>query len=110
MEKITGFTPGPWALERGEHPYIPGATREYIAAPDGLVAAVVCDDATNDQQDANARLIAAAPDMAREIERLSADNERLRDALATYMDAHHCPGAAGTCEPRNRARAALAKS
>lgn len=88
---IDGTIPGPWFLSDA------GA---IVRAPDGendpwLVAEMCgCCGHGTDTSDANARLIAAAPTLAAdtlrlldEIERLTAENARCRDAVMPFDDA-----------------------
>lgn len=62
-------TPGPWHRHTnpfwGDSGYIRSSSEEHVAY-------------LRDGHDGNAALIAAAPSLAAEVERLSADNERLR--------------------------------
>jgi len=60
-------TPGPWTVDPRDY--------EYVTAGDFCVAAVwmrdVEDRTAKDERDANARLIAAAPDLLEALQRLS---------------------------------------
>jgi hypothetical protein len=70
------FTPGPWIVD-GEHSY------HVIAYPDGVATTVADSDpvamrtvADDDEAIANARLIAAAPDLYEIVRRAAEDGER----------------------------------
>jgi len=75
MEKITGYTPGPWAAYWDDNDYwfitAADCPRPYIAATTTNAAA----------SEANARLIALAPTLYEENTRLQSENERLREVL-----------------------------
>ena len=64
------FTPGPWTLDEDAFPYSPPA--KVIALPDGTVIAEALGNdghwpESEPEVAANARLIAAAPDLYREL-------------------------------------------
>lgn len=74
----SGYTPGPWNADG------PDWAGDYNITPpheEAVVAAVISNVRPASEVEANARLIALAPEMADEITRLRADVERLRTAL-----------------------------
>ena len=89
-------TPGPWSVEIDHHNNAPEYIRAYADGEMYDLASVLCDETGN--ATANARLIAAAPDMLDVLQAIAADIEnRARlglDAPAWYT----------------RARAAIAKA
>ena len=89
-------TPGPWSVEIDHHNNAPEYIRAYADGEMHDLASVLCDETGN--ATANARLIAAAPDMLGVLQAIAADIEnRARlglDAPAWYT----------------RARAAIAKA
>ena len=100
------WTPGPW---KAQHEFDFDPT--YIMAANGLIVAASCcdDDAPQDPQEvlANARLIAAAPEMAEALRDLLALTEALRDHVK-----HNLNGAdlLAPASPRiAKARALLAR-
>ena len=115
--KLEGYTPGPWECFHGLqtdnwHSAVYGPAGDY----DALLIAV-CNQ--NDSHRADSVLIAAAPDLHRlvldlaaERERLLAENERMREALAGLSNALELPQHRGVLtlvpEALERARAALA--
>ena len=115
--KLDGYTPGPWECFHGLqtdnwHSAVYGPAGDY----DALLIAV-CNQ--NDSHRADSVLIAAAPDLHRlvldlaaERERLLAENERMREALAGLSNALELPQHRGVLtlvpEALERARAALA--
>lgn len=83
MEQITGYTPGPWIAEKpkGSNGFIninPSGKGSFIATCYGTDP-----DPVNE---ANARLIAAAPEMADRIRKLEAQNAELERDLAEYSE------------------------
>ena len=118
--KLEGYTPGPWY--QGSH--IPESASVWIGgrAKEGGGAVLPYLAKTMNwpaNYSANARLIAAAPDLHRlvldlaaERERLLAENERMREALAGLSNALELPQHRGVLtlvpEALERARAALA--
>jgi hypothetical protein len=72
---MTQHTPGPWVYKGGETTTIREADgsmicqMKFLTGPHGLGGR-----RSNDEVDANARLIAAAPDMLAELQRLHAKN------------------------------------
>ncbi len=81
---MSGHTPGPWRIGRN-NPLI-------ILAPDGKnppwhVAKAFTECQNDETSEANARLIAAAPETAAELERLKAVNERDRSKVADCIQA-----------------------
>ena len=56
-------TPGPWSVSKR-------ATLRVIAHDDNTIASTGCTDNLRDQWEANARLIAAAPDLLAALEKL----------------------------------------
>ena len=78
MEKITGYTPGPWAVSCTGTIHDEDAGFSVVARDGGCIAEL---NTVLETGHADARLIAQAPEMAQEIARLTADNERLREAL-----------------------------
>ena len=87
MEKITGYTPGPWAVSCTGTIHDEDAAFSVVARDGGCIAEL---NTVLETGHADARLIAAAPDMATEIARLTADNERLREALEKLV--RNCDG------------------
>ena len=87
---IDGTTPGPWAISRYAQTHISAVSR-LVCSVGGYSANSRGPEVIRDENVANARLIAAAPTLAAdtlrlldEIERLTAENERLQDALTFY--------------------------
>lgn len=92
-------TPGPWRTKRE------GFSTIYVEAPigGGWVQEIAACGPTNDgsaQQEANARLIAAAPELM----------EALQGLVAVLDRQLHSPHAAERASPLGRARAAIAKA
>lgn len=94
MASETKFTPGPWFINRSEM-----GIHKYVEARigGGMIQEVACCGPTelHEQSDANARLIAAAPDLYAVVEELEESSsywseycvplgivDRLREALA----------------------------
>ena len=78
---MSKHTPSPWTVTHEDDfdgLVIEAAGREGEYVP---VARVPVDYDDRPEREANARLIARAPEMAAEIERLYAENEKLRAAL-----------------------------
>ena len=69
-EQFDGHTPAPWYLNTPDPN--PARTVRFISD--------VCTDLLG-ATDADARLIAAAPDLLAEVKRLREENERLRDMI-----------------------------
>ncbi|PRH37735.1 hypothetical protein [Burkholderia gladioli] len=91
------WTPGPWSVVGNMTRYVEGR------APSGLIQEVAACGPTEawEQQEANAKLIAAAPELV----------EALSDLLATLE--RHMPGLGANAKPGTpvaKARAALAKA
>ena len=90
------WTPGPWVVDDPARPW-------NVRGPKGLVARMVYERASDREGNANARLIAAAPNLYAALEainaRLSANPERTLDGAIRDMD--WCAA---------EARAALAKA
>lgn len=94
-QDIEGFTPGPWEVIIDDDGN-PLSGRPSVSASDELDCGIVHWDgfvqeywrsARGDKEiHANARLIAAAPEMHADNARLRAENERLREALAQYQE------------------------
>ena len=78
----TKHTPGPWHVEAPKPARFP--THRILTATDRYVAEV-CIMAHNPAQ-ADARLIAAAPETAAERDRLLAENKALREALERFAN------------------------
>ena len=79
---MSGHTKGPWVVTVAEN----GSERNIQTVDDWYVA-VVCDEPGDGDVDANAHLIAAAPDMLEALEKSTALLRRECDALditATY--------------------------
>jgi hypothetical protein len=73
---MTKHTPGPWHFDR-EGDFI------YSGTPDDIKH-IICDirgAGSNAPMDANAELIASAPTLTAELERLKVENEKLKEAL-----------------------------
>ena len=103
-------TPGPWWLD-DDHNVAAGSGDTYktIADPRCMEA-----EGNEAEIDANARLIAAAPETAAERDRLRESNAELRAALKlTPLDEHPAdergPCLCSQCAFRRAARAAIAK-
>ena len=79
LEIPEGFTPGPWVVGPG------------LDVMESQFFASICMVLDRKSDKANARLIALAPEMATEIERLRAENERLSEAVRGLLA---CPGIA----------------
>ena len=77
-EMLAGTTPGPWLLDR-DWPDSPFPC--VLADDDTLICEVSSMGTDRDEWVSNARLIAAAPDLAAEVARLRAINTRLVEAL-----------------------------
>jgi hypothetical protein len=75
---LEGTTPGPWKVGRGENNIFYGENRQICSI--GYFESGNVEE-TASQNKANARLIAAAPDLAARVDELEADNRRLREAL-----------------------------
>lgn len=110
----TKFTPGPWSFSRWEQL---GDTRFYIAQADGApytpnysdVATLIAETVSGERvavQDANARLIAAAPDI------FEALTELMRPYGVAECGLASAPGLHGDAylAAVQKARAALAKA
>lgn len=98
----TKHTPGPWtAVPRSINPNYPEIKVENV---DGLRVANV---GQLKEQQANARLIAAAPDM---LEALKAIDAKALEILASMANAQQCPLACALLQPLLNARAAIAKA
>lgn len=89
-----GFTPGPWKVEVERSNYIGGTSSVLICCtdrefPDSQLARVSIMDGLGERE-ANARLIAAAPDLyeALAIERARLEDE-LNDILADIQEGRH---------------------
>jgi hypothetical protein len=93
---MSKHTPGPWQTDQAEHdaPY----QDIRIHAGKGSICCVWIDDAPlhdyNAEQRANARLIAAAPELLEALKRLMSETTTMQDAL----------------EAAQQARAAIAKA
>jgi hypothetical protein len=82
MEKIEGYTPGPWGV---------GKTNNLLVfSTQGQVAHCGTDGAKDnlgaDECVSNAALMAMAPTLYEENARLKSENERLREALKPFAD------------------------
>lgn len=74
---MSAHTPGPWAIQ------VTGGAREAVSSAEVGLWAVI-DGPSYGTRHANARLIAAAPDLLAAVQRLThpaADDEDLEDAL-----------------------------
>jgi len=97
VARLTGFTPGPWSVD--PMPGLDGKHDVWTGWDD-----LICENARN----VNAALIAAAPDLHRELTAALARETALREALEFYAPrvingiVFHCGDDAG-----NRAVAAL---
>lgn len=80
---MVDHTPGPWTLDDGRHVYC--CDRQLIATVwrRDKPCSVIHDDQTTD---ANARLIAAAPELLDALARLLADYEQAREWLNAYRE------------------------
>jgi hypothetical protein len=97
----TKHTPGPWELEVSRED---GTLLFWITAPDGSGAGgnIILDDAsiegeTDEEQIANARLIAAAPEMLAFAKKQRDETQcicRFKAAGYTDLDCIHCEAAA----------------
>jgi hypothetical protein len=74
-------TPGPWDVDEGDFSIYQLETGDQIAEMFG--------HQTPDEVEANARLMASAPDMLATIEALRAENARLREALKPFALSEH---------------------
>jgi hypothetical protein len=78
LEGLEGYTPGPWRMDGNTFVYGLGADRH-----NGFTATVPrSHDTPWDEVEANARLIARAPEMVEEIRRLREENGQLRAILS----------------------------
>lgn len=84
VERLTGFTPGPWTGEVD----LPYNVMPRVHGADGSLICVVGNTACDqDEWEANARLIFSAPDMHRLLTALLAENDLLREALDAARNA-----------------------
>lgn len=105
----SGYTPGPWKIHPVDDTTVIDATGAEVAAIDGDYN----DPDTWPLMEANARLIALAPEMADEIVRLRALNAELLEGLNTIAAWHDGPKVSGHFdEPAaaSVARALIAKA
>lgn len=81
MENANQHTPGPWGVNGRLITYqMEGGGTDYLATVERF------DGKYKAEQEANAALIARAPELLTENEALKAENERLRAALDAAMD------------------------
>ncbi len=73
-------TPGPWEPTDDATLALHRCFRNNIEAPSGLYCAIALGE-TQEEADANGRLIAAAPELAREVADLAGENAELRRKL-----------------------------
>ena len=110
-KRETQHTPGPWTVVRNDNTK---RARTFITG-ETTVACLVRQGLPSDE--ANARLIAAAPDLLAALEALLATADRRAASAGLGWYFQHCPECAGvnvhtptnTCE-RHAARAAIAKA
>lgn len=104
---MSEHTPGPWKCERlidnDGNPY----ATSYLAHID-IGPCMIWAPVGNAEQEANARLIAAAPETAAERDKLKEINKELLDALV-YVMFRHVPFS-NKADYANRARAVVAKA
>lgn len=85
-------TPGPWDVDNtGWNQHRPATAKVKLAVPNGVYLA-------QSISHPDAALMAAAPALAASVERLEADNQRLRAALdeaARHIEANHTPSEEG---------------
>ncbi len=105
----TTHTPGKWVAEKG----MPGEPDRWCVIVEttlqgqdgGYIVAVIengCPGDTLDTEEANARLIASAPQLAEDLARVTAERDRLREELSQYKDSP------GSCDQnRHMANAAV---
>ena len=88
MKQFEGHTPGPWMIS-----HIGKQWNHAIHTEDGIRVATTkaVEEDGHDENEADARLIAAAPD-------LLAECDRLRDALRNLYDTCGTPSAKGQVE------------
>ena len=94
MKRFEGHTPGPWTLKKSSHSIVRGA--KVIASVHNHLHKGM----TEAETDANADLIAAAPE-------LLAEREKLRDALQDIYDVTHLTAMSAVIEMRGIAIKAL---
>ena len=88
MNGITGYTPGPWLVGGKENEWI-----EDNNYPCRRRIAIIDNGAGINSPEANARLFAAAPEMADRIRKLEAQNAAMLTELIDF-----CRGNCDTCE------------
>jgi hypothetical protein len=108
--KVSKHTPGPWHHSCGRYVYA-YHQGEFGYSKSRVVASVPDDelDGGEEEQQANARLIAAAPETAAERDRLKEVNAELLAALRAMLSVVGC-GTALDCSVCNSARAAISKA
>ena len=102
----SGYTPGPWKIHPVDDTTVIDATGAEVAAIDGDYN----DPDTWPLMEANARLIALAPEMADEIVRLRALNAELLAALKELADEYANPYNESEGPAYQKARALIAKA
>ena len=87
---VIRHTPGEWGQGTSTNPLLPWAPKSCIYADGGiLVAQISEDDVPSEEQNANAALICAAPDMLAVIEQIMKDNLPMRpDTIYDLKCAH----------------------
>ena len=82
-DEFEGHTPGPWLIGRGADGWPIVHTAPDSFSPSGQGVAHVCKRPMCQDHEANARLIAAAPELLDERDRLRAEAEALADVIDT---------------------------
>ena len=79
---MSGHTPGPWKISRG----VDGPDNRVIETPDGWGVADAWECASVGEMDANAHLIAAAPDLLAALTELLAAVDQYPEVCPTYEE------------------------
>ena len=86
---MSGHTPGPWYLESGrtariDHLSVCHEDRHTPGAATGVIARVTCRVSWMEEQQANARLIAAAPDLLEALQIVRAGFDKRSLGISAY--------------------------